>query len=155
MLSLKDLYIQNWISVSDLPFMIKIDAQSFNRPWSEEEFRACLAEKKTIGNTIRFNGKVIGFVIFSLYKTRIEVLNIAVAPEYREQGVGGQLILHLKSKLIYHRTSIVLECRESNVTVQTFLRGHGFIATKTNYKAYEDPIEDQYVMVYSIGKDLI
>ena len=73
--------------------------------------------------------RVVGFMIYELHKTRIHVLNFAVAADYRRRGVGSQMIAKLTAKLSSQRRSrIVLEVRETNLAAQLFFRENGFRA---------------------------
>jgi len=47
--------------------------------------------------------KVVGFMIYELHKTRLHILNFAVAPQYRRLGIGRQMVTKLIGKLSSHR----------------------------------------------------
>jgi [ribosomal protein S18]-alanine N-acetyltransferase len=82
-----------------------------------------------------------------LHKSRIHVLNFAVAPAYRRSGVGSQMIAKLTAKLSTQRRSrIVLEVRETNLPAQLFFRENGFRAVSVLHGYYADTPEDAYIM---------
>ncbi len=63
-----------------------------------------------------YEDRVVGFMIYELHKSRIHVLNFAVAEDCRRRGVGSQMIAKLAAKLSSQRRSrIVLEVRETNL----------------------------------------
>ena len=67
--------------------------------------------------------QIVGFMIYELHKTRLHVLNFAVARQYRRLGVGTQMLEKLVAKLSHQRRSrILLEVRETNLAAQLFFR---------------------------------
>ncbi len=93
-------------------------------------------------------------MIYELHKTRLHVLNFAVAKEYRRHGVGRQMIAKLTGKLSQQRRSrLLLEVRETNLEAQLFFRSLGFRAVSVLRGFYEDTPEDAYVMQYRISHD--
>jgi [ribosomal protein S18]-alanine N-acetyltransferase len=96
--------------------------------------------------------RVVGFMIYELHKTKLHVLNFAVAPAWRRVGVGTQMVTKLIGKLSSHRrTKITLAVRESNLGAQLFFRSQAFQATRVLRGYYEDSGEDAYLMHYKIA----
>jgi ribosomal-protein-alanine N-acetyltransferase len=96
--------------------------------------------------------RVVGFMIYELHKTKLHVLNFAVAPALRRVGVGTQMVTKLVGKLSSHRrTKITLAVRESNLAAQLFFRSQAFQATRVLRGYYEDSGEDAYLMHYRIA----
>jgi ribosomal-protein-alanine N-acetyltransferase len=92
---------------------------------------------------------VVGFMIYELNKTRIQVLNFAVADRSRRRGVGTQMMAKLIGKLSSQRRSrITLEVRETNLPAQLFFRTSGFRAVSVLREYYADTPEDAYLMQY-------
>jgi [ribosomal protein S18]-alanine N-acetyltransferase len=99
--------------------------------------------------------RVVGFMIYELHKTKLHVLNFAVAPAWRRVGVGTQMVTKLVGKLSSHRrTKITLAVRESNLSAQLFFRSQAFQATRVLRGYYEDSGEDAYLMHYRIADHL-
>jgi len=93
----------------------------------------------------------IGFMIYELYKTRIQLLSLAVRKSDLRKGIGTLMVRKLISKLSpLRRTRIATEVRESNLGAQIFFRSHGFRATAVIRDFYEDTQEDAYFMRYTI-----
>lgn len=94
-------------------------------------------------------GRVVGFMIYELHRTRIHVINFAVGGLYQRLGVGSQMIAKLIAKLtVQRRSRIVLEVRETNLDAQLFFRENGFRAVSVLHKFYDDTPEDAYLMQY-------
>jgi ribosomal-protein-alanine N-acetyltransferase len=133
----------------DMPAVLGIENESFEFPWTEEEFIRCLRQRDCIGMVAEYSEQVVGFMIYELHRTRIHVLSFAVHPDFRRQSVGSAMITKLVSKLAYQRRNrIVLEVRETNLSAQLFFRSLGFRATGVLRNFYEDSTEDAFMMQF-------
>jgi ribosomal-protein-alanine N-acetyltransferase len=138
-----------WMIRRDMPEVLSIEADGFEFPWSEEDFIRSLRQRNCIGMVAEHDDRVVGFMVYELHKTRIHVLNFAVAPGYRRRGVGSQMLAKLTGKLSsQRRTRIVLEVRETNLSAQLFFRENGFRAVSVLKEYYADSPEDAYMMQY-------
>jgi ribosomal-protein-alanine N-acetyltransferase len=138
-----------WMIRRDMPDVLVTEDGSFEFPWLEDDFIRCLRQRNCIGMVAEYEDRVVGFMIYELHKTRIHVLNFAVAPGFRRKGVGSQMIAKLIGKLSTQRRSrIVLEVRETNLDAQLFFRSNGFRAVSVLHSYYDDTPEDAYVMQY-------
>ena len=139
-----------WMIQRDLAEVLAIEAEAFEFPWRETDFIHCLRQRNCIGLVDERAEQVAGFMVYELFKTRIHVLNFAVAERWRRRGVGTAMALKLIGKLsLARRSRIVLEVRESNLAALLFWRSLGFRATNILRCYYEDvPDEDAYVMEY-------
>jgi len=145
-----------WMIRRDMPEVLAIEHGSFDYPWCEEEFLRVLRQRNCIGMVAEHGERVVGFMIYELHKSKLQVLNFAVAPECRRMGVGQQMMAKLVGKLSSHRrTRIVLHCRESVLPSQLFFRVQGFRATEVIREHFEDTGEDAYVMQYFFEDSLL
>jgi [ribosomal protein S18]-alanine N-acetyltransferase len=138
-----------WMIRRDMPEVLDIETNSFEFPWSEDDFVRCLRQRNCIGMVVEQDDRVVGFMIYELHKTRLHVLNFAVAPDCRRRGVGAQMVSKLVGKLsLQRRVRVTLEVRETNLEAQLFFRAQGFRAVSVLRSYYEDTPEDAYVMQY-------
>ncbi|WP_238476619.1 ribosomal protein S18-alanine N-acetyltransferase [Bythopirellula goksoeyrii] len=138
-----------WMIRRDMPEVLSIERESFEFPWFEEDFIRCLRQRNCIGMVAEQGERVVGFMIYELHKTRLHILNFAVADSMRMRGVGRQMAEKLEGKLSsQRRTRITLEVRETNLAAQLFFKQVGFRATNVLRSYYEDSPEDAYVMQY-------
>lgn len=138
-----------WMIRRDMPEVLAIETRNFEFPWSEDDFINCLRQRNCIGMVAEHDERVVGFMIYELNKTRIRVLNFAVADWFQRRGVGSQMIAKLVSKLSAQRRSrITLEVRETNLPAQLFFRAMGFRAVSVLRHYYADTPEDAYLMQY-------
>lgn len=140
-----------WMVRRDYPDVYRIESNSFEFPWSDDDFLEHLRQRNCIGMVAEHDCKIVGFMIYELHKSRLQILNFAVAPEVRRHGVGKQMVLRLVDKLSQQRRNeIMLECRERNLDGQLFFRAQGFKAVSILREHYEDTGEDCYVMQYKL-----
>jgi [ribosomal protein S18]-alanine N-acetyltransferase len=138
-----------WMIRRDMAEVLDIESESFEFPWTEEDFIRCLRQRNCIGMVAEQDDRVVGFMIYELHKTRLHVLNFAVGRAQRRRGVGGQMMTKLVGKLSpARRTRIALEVRETNLAAQLFFRSVGFKAVSVLRDYYEDTTEDAYVMQF-------
>jgi ribosomal-protein-alanine N-acetyltransferase len=133
----------------DMAEVLQIESEGFEFPWSEDDFIRCLRQRNCIGMVAEHADRVVGFMIYELHKTRLHLLNFAVAKEFRRHGAGTQMLSKLMAKLSnQRRTRILLEVRETNLAAQLFFRNLGLRAVSVLRDFYDDTTEDAYLMQY-------
>ncbi len=138
-----------WMIRRDMPEVLEIERAVFEYAWTEEDFVHCIRQRNCIGMVAELDEQIVGFMIYELHKSKLRVLNFAVAAEYHRNGIGSQMVAKLKSKLSHQRWSrLVLEVRETNLQAQFFFRALDFRATSVLRDFYEDLVEDAYLMQY-------
>ena len=146
-----------WMIRRDMAEVLQTEQQSFDYSWTEEDFLRCLRQRNCIGMVADLvenyeYGPVVGFMIYELHKTKLHILNFAVAPSHRKMGVGRQMVSKLIGKLSSHRrTRITLAVRETNLAAQFFFRSREFRGVKVLRGYYEDSGEDAFLMQYRIA----
>ena len=117
-----------WLIRRDMDDVIKIDDVGYVEPWSESKFISTLRKKTVIG-VVATNGfnRTIGFCIYELQKTQIEILRMAVSPQWRRNGVASAMIDRLKDKVATQkRCGIVCEVDGHSIFSQLCFRDNGF-----------------------------
>lgn len=132
---------------ADRPEMVRIERGSFEFPWNREDFDDTLKNSNIVTFVAEHN-EIVGYVIAEVYADYIQVLNLAVAPEHRQCGIGTQLLRRLVEKLTDKRTRISAAIRETNLTAQQFFKAMEFRATKVVKGLYDNTEEDSYLMEY-------
>src|SRR5262249_27000345 len=96
-------------------------------------------------------GEVTGFIVARRIANDLEILNFAVRPTARRQGIGGSLLeqtLRWAKSFDAHRA--FLEVRASNVVALRFYEDHRFHVTGRRARYYTAPIEDAFVLTAPI-----
>jgi ribosomal-protein-alanine N-acetyltransferase len=137
----------------DLQRVLEIENLCFEFPWSDNDFMVCLRERNHIGLVIEHQDSVVGFIIYELQKHKLNILTIAIHPDYQNYDFGSTLVEYLIQKLSADkRTCITTSVRETNLIAQLFFKKIGFKWIKTIHKPYEDTEEDSYLMQFSFIK---
>ena len=140
-----------WLIRRDMPEVLQIEQESFQSPWTDEDFLCCLRQRNCIGMVAEQDQRIVGFMIYELHKTRLHILNFAVAKDLRRSGVGGQMVLRLIDKLSQQRRNeILLEVRERNLDAQLFFREQNFRAISVLRCHYDDTDEDAYILRFRL-----
>jgi len=140
-----------WLIRRDMEEVLTIERGSFEFPWTEEEFLCCLRQRNCIGTVAELDHKIVGFMIYELHQSMLRILNFAVSPKQRRDGVGHQMVQRLIDKLSQQRRrEIVLEVRETNLAAQMFFGACNFRALSVLRNHYDDTLEDAYYMRYSL-----
>jgi ribosomal-protein-alanine N-acetyltransferase len=143
-----------WMIRRDMPEVLQTEQTSFEFAWTEEDFLRCLRQRNCIGMVAEQSEKVVGFMIYELHKSKLHILNFAVHPGFRRNGIGKQMVAKLISKLSSHRrTRITLAVRETNLPAQLFFRSQEFKAMRVLRGYYEDTGEDAFLMHYAFADD--
>ena len=89
-------------------------------------------------------GSVIGFIVARpVGGGEFEILNLAVAPAMRRQGIGRQLLGYVQTR---HPGAVFLEVRESNQAARRFYGRLGFQVITKRLQYYANPVESAIVM---------
>lgn len=140
-----------WLIRRDMPEVLRIEQESFEFAWTEEDFLCCLRQRNCIGMVAERDHQIVGFMIYELHKSRLNILNFAVASEHRRLQVGTQMVTRLIDKLSQQRRkAILLEVRERNLDAQLFFRSQSFRAVRVLRAHYDDTAEDAYIMQFRL-----
>jgi ribosomal-protein-alanine N-acetyltransferase len=92
------------------------------------------------------DGSVAGFlVVRENGPDEWEILNLAVAPEYRRRGVAGKLVESFQTSI---NGCVFLEVRESNDAARKFYNSMGFQEVSRRHEYYKTPPEAAIVMKF-------
>ena len=119
----------------------------FSDPWSEASVASELNNPLSLWLVAEENGVVLGYVGSQTVLDETDMMNIAVRPDYRRQGIANRLITELIAQLKNRGSRMLtLEVRSSNITAIALYDGYGFqqIGLRKNY--YRNPKEDALIL---------
>lgn len=119
----------------------------FSDPWSETSIASELNNKLSLWMVAIDNERVVGYVGSQTILGETDMMNIAVHPNYRKQGIGTALIVGLIGALELRGShSLMLEVRASNISAISVYEKLGFseVGRRKNY--YRNPKEDALIM---------
>ena len=134
------------LTYADLPQIIAIERRAFPTPWSLAMFVLELSKPSGICLAALKGGVMVGYLVCSRYDTVWHIMNVAVDPAQRRQGVATALLLDLFARIDGPQERFTLEVRESNVAAIKLYERYGFRAAGRRRRYYQDNGEDAVVM---------
>ncbi len=135
------------MDLNHIPAVEALEALCFSMPWSKNALMAELEQPLSLWLVAMEGDQVAGYVGSQLVPPESDMMNLAVLPVFRRQGVARQLVSTLLAELKRQGiTSLTLEVRASNVPAIKLYEALGFclIGKRPNY--YKAPKED--AMIY-------
>lgn len=135
------------LGYSDLPQVISIERRAFTTPWSLAMF--VLEVSKPSGVCLTAvdiaSARVLGYLILSRYDTVWHLMNIAVDPNRRREGIARGL-LDAMIAAAGPAGEYTLEVRTSNIGAIALYERFGFRPAGTRPRYYRDTGEDAVIM---------
>jgi len=130
---------------SDLPAVLAIERRSFQTPWSLAMFVLELSKPSGICLAAVDESGLAGYLVCSRYADVWHLMNVAVAPEWRRQGIATRLIEQLLGEA-GHEDRCTLEVRASNGDAIRMYERLGFRPAGHRRRYYHDNGEDALIM---------
>jgi len=125
----------------------ELEKVCFHDPWSENSIASELGNRLSLWLVAVDGETVVGYVGSQSVLGETDMMNIAVSPDYRRQGIGEKLVVELINKLREKGNhSLMLEVRASNEPAQKLYEKLGFeqVGLRKNY--YRNPKEDAMIL---------
>jgi [ribosomal protein S18]-alanine N-acetyltransferase len=134
------------LTYPDLPQVIAIERRAFPTPWSLAMFVLELSKASGTCLAAVSGGRLVGYLICSRYEIVWHIMNVAVDPERRREGVASALLAELYARVGDERARYTLEVRRSNLGAIHLYEREGFRAAGLRRRYYQDNGEDALVM---------
>ncbi len=132
--------------------IMEIEKVSFPTPWHKRIFELELGKPRSLHSVYKIGDKVVGYLISWMLYDEIHILNVAVHPEYRRNGIAKKLIDHTINHFSKKGAiTVILEVRTSNIAAQNLYEKMGFQVLRTRKKYYTDTGEDALVLMLDIN----
>lgn len=125
----------------------EIEKLCFSDPWSENSVAAELKNSYSLWLVALDGDTVAGYVGSQSVLDGADMMNVAVHPDYRRQGIARELVTGLVSALAQKSIkSLALEVRQSNVPAIALYEQLGFeqVGLRPNY--YRNPKENALIL---------
>ena len=125
----------------------RLEAQCFSDPWSEKSIASELENPLSLWLVAEENDQVFGYVGSQTVLDESDMMNIAVDPRFRRQGIARALIETLIAELSKMGSRCLrLEVRVSNENARALYARMGFqqLGLRKNY--YHNPKEDALIL---------
>jgi [ribosomal protein S18]-alanine N-acetyltransferase len=137
------------LTPKDLEAIERIERRSYPTPWSRSMFASELSKPSSIslGAFEADTGELVGYLVISRYVDAWHVMNIAVVPERRRQGIAIALFERLfELTAADGRRGYTLEVRISNEAAIKLYERLGFQSRGVRRGYYTDNREDALIM---------
>lgn len=132
---------------SHISKIAELEKACFSDPWSERSIALELENELSLWLVYEENGAVLGYIGSQSVPPESDMMNLAVLPEARKQGVAKALVSELM-RLLHSRgmESLTLEVRVSNAPAIGLYTKFGFMQIGRRPRYYVNPTEDALIM---------
>ena len=136
------------LELRDIEDVLAIQAASPEiAQWSLWDYARVARGEMTGWVTESERGEVTGFIVARRIANDLEILNFAVRPAARRQGIGAALLGEaLRWGSAFSAAQAFLEVRASNLAALRFYEQHKFQVTGRRPRYYSAPIEDALIL---------
>ncbi len=131
---------------ADLPQVIAIERRAFPTPWSLAMFVLELSKPSGLCLVATRSQRIVGYTVCSRYDTVWHVMNVAVDPDLRRQGIARALLAELYDRVGDPNAQFTLEVRRSNRGAIELYESDGFRTAGLRRRYYQDNGEDALIM---------
>ena len=132
--------------MDDVSAIAELEKVCFSDPWSESSIAFEVNNPLSYWLVAEEHGQIAGYVGSQSVLDSADMMNIAVAPEYRRQGIGRMLINSLISYLQEQNViALLLEVRVSNTDAISLYQKLGFEQVGRRPRYYHNPREDALI----------
>lgn len=135
------------MQADDVSAIAELEKVCFSDPWSESSIASDLDNPLACWLVAIEDGQLAGYVGSQTVLDGSDMMNIAVAPQYRRKGVAESLVLAL-AELLKCRKSIclLLEVRASNIPAISLYEKLSFVQVGRRKNYYRNPKEDALIL---------
>ena len=130
-----------------VPQVAALEKVCFSDPWSENSVASELENPLSCWLVALDGETVAGYVGSQTVLDETDMMNVAVHPGFRRQGVARALILALIGELKQRGSHyLTLEVRASNTPARALYESLGFVLVGTRRNYYYNPKEDALIL---------
>ena len=125
----------------------ELERLCFCDPWSEQSIASELNNRLSLWLVAEEKGQVLGYVGSQSVLGESDMMNLAVAPDYRRRGIAKLLIERLIEELTQkNNTCLSLEVRKSNAPAIALYEQVGFVQVGERPNYYRHPKENALIL---------
>ncbi len=124
-----------------------LERECFSTPWSERSIASELTNPLSLWLVALDGGRVAGYIGSQAVGDEADVMNVAVDPAHRRQGIASALLRELIGRLSARGVrSLSLEVRASNGAAAALYEREGFWEAGRRPNYYVNPREDARIL---------
>lgn len=130
-----------------VPQVADLERQCFSLPWTEEILQRELENSLSLWLVALDGERVVGYIGSQSVLDEADMMNLAVDPDHRRQGIGEALLGALEQRLAENGIAqLSLEVRPSNMAAVTLYESHGYQVVGRRPRYYSRPVEDALIL---------
>ena len=135
------------MTAREVPQVAELEKLCFAMPWSEKSVAGELDNPLALWLVAMEGDRLAGYVGSQTVMDETDMMNLAVAPQFRRQGVGETLVNALTASLKeLGSRCLTLEVRDSNEAARALYGKLGFTEIGRRRGYYRDPREDALIL---------
>ena len=135
------------MNLGDVSAIAELEKLCFSDPWSENSIASEVVNPLSSWLVAEVDGVVAGYVGSQTVLDASDMMNLAVSPDYRRQGIGQALVEALVEYLRENKVlALLLEVRVSNTPAIALYESLGFVQVGRRPKYYHNPREDALIL---------
>ncbi len=139
------------------PQLAELEQICFSDPWSESSLHYALSDSLCLWlMAVDDSGTIFGYAGSQLIIDEASIMNVAVAPQARQQGIGTMVLTELLHALAKRGAeSVTLEVRRTNTPAKALYSTLGFVQVGCRPNYYDNPREDALILGRSLREETI
>ena len=135
------------MTAAHVPQVAELEKICFHDPWSENSVASELTNPLSFWLVALDGDRVAGYVGSQSVMGESDMMNVAVHPDFRRQGIAEKLVVRLVEELkVRGNHSLMLEVRVSNEPARKLYEKLGFIQVGLRKNYYRNPKEDACIL---------
>lgn len=135
------------VAIQEAPQVLALETACFSHPWTLKNICSEIEKDTAIFWGAFHNNKMVGFASCYMVPEVAYMNNVGVDPEYRQMGIGEQLMTHLQTVAASRGANVLtLEVRSKNASAIALYEKLGYKNHGTRRFFYRDPPDDALIM---------
>ncbi len=135
------------MTAAHVPQIAALERRCFSDPWSETSVASELENPLSLWLVALEDETVLGYIGSQTVFDESDVMNLAVSPDRRREGLGAALLQALESRLLAQGVRVLaLEVRASNAPALALYQSRGFSQAGLRKNYYTRPKEDALIL---------
>ncbi len=131
------------LGIQDMKAVMNLERLCFAYHWQETQFRLALEKGAFMIHGVENGKDLVAYLAFSFIKDEMEILNLAVDPDYRRQGLATRLLTAVVDECLGKGMKYAfLDVKASNRGAIDLYAKFGFKQIGVRKKYYPDTKED-------------
>ncbi len=138
----------------DIPELVDLERRCFSVPWTAKQYETVIDNDPFHIFGVRLDGALAGYLTLFTSAWEMEILNIAVRPDFRRRGLGRAMLSHVLQ--VCRKMGIqrgYLEVRRSNTAARSLYEAFAFQEVGVRKRYYPDNGEDAIIMRLEFDQD--